>query len=154
MLDGDVTPANLPDRHCVDEFLNQGVTTLIGKINLSHSHEVAALEELRAHLPFPIHLGFIERVKPLADQSPQTIAEWVFQTAEITKLLNLSRREPLTIGSRADLIAFGDLEGDQDNQSLRWENLEQVLVAGNIVWKDGKRVADQSGQLLTSHPVR
>jgi len=66
-----ITPSQLPTGAQAEQLLCQGVTTLIGSVDLSQPAEIDALEQLREVADWPINLGF---VASLSDSNKQGTA--------------------------------------------------------------------------------
>ncbi len=79
------------------------------------------------------------------DHVPRRVATW----AHVFKLLNLNaKRGRVGRDGAADLAVF-DLRGKADPQAVvDWSRLGRVIVAGETVWEDGKRVGGTPGIFL------
>ena len=55
----EVTPNSLPDEKGIRELLQEGVTSVVGRIDLSNAEELTALQELRSSTSLPLNLGFV-----------------------------------------------------------------------------------------------
>ena len=71
------------------------------------------------------------------------------QSAKLYKLLNLhGKRGRVGRDASADLAVF-DLRGNVEAKAaIDWSRLARVMVAGETVWKDGKRAGGTPGIFL------
>ena len=58
----DVTPRRLPDEPTIDALLAEGVTTVLGQVDLTNDDQIGDLFTLQTELPLPINVGFLARL--------------------------------------------------------------------------------------------
>ena len=58
-FDASVTPRKLPAADAVKDFLQKGVTTVIGLVDLTSTADLNAWERLPRRLPLPLNVGFV-----------------------------------------------------------------------------------------------
>ncbi len=65
-----ITPLRLPTEEQAQQFMSQGITTVIGSVNLAESAELDAFANLQKLAEWPINVGF---VAALADSAKQDV---------------------------------------------------------------------------------
>ncbi len=193
----DVSPENLPDHEQVQQLLSQGVTSVIGRVDISSQSQLNALDKLRDSFDLPINIGFVAAMsatmpaKQLLERKAFAlskgvlgtidsgiVAEWAHlldlfqvpriqehdalenstsamscrevseQTARMAKRLELSRHGSIQLGAMADLVLIKQEALIEEDRTIDWSNLQQVLVGGNLVFKHGQLHATAGGTLL------
>ena len=88
-----------------------------------------------------------------SDQLPEQLAtsyqDAAKQAWNIASALNLhSRRGRISRDYFADFLFFDDPAHQIATKPIDWKNLARVMVAGEIVWENGRRVGGSPGALL------
>jgi hypothetical protein len=68
----EINPLNLPSNQQALEFFSEGVTTVVGSINLDSESEIEALAKFNSNTPLSINVGFVAKCE---DTSAPVIAD-------------------------------------------------------------------------------
>ncbi len=98
------------------------------------------------------HIGLpLVQPRQLTHHLPADVSyrDYSAESAKLYELLNLNRnRGHIGRDARADLALF-DLGGKVDEQkAVDWQRLDSVVIAGETVWKEGKRTGSLPGTFL------
>ena len=191
-----VSPDLLPNAELVEQLLAQGVTTVLGMIDLKNT-DANSLETVHDSYCSPINLGFLARVAdsspevlerlvhgishgilgvladdlppevklylslfnfptvaqsdlPAFSEEPNSAADCALKTQQCAKLLGREDRGTIRLGAIADLLLYHNDSDSHDQSPLSNSDLHRVIVAGNVVFEEGKRTDIASGVLLRS----
>jgi len=162
----EITPLALPDLTAIQQWLAEGVTTLVGRLDISQPEELDALNRLNKQFSLPINLAFVAAVTGgqggWFDQLPERVVEAlsggilgfvagnvVDEEAGCLERLNLSGRGAIGLEMAADVVLLRKKTNNTSLQTIDWADLRSVLVGGNVVFDQGKLIDRPAGTLLT-----
>ncbi|MDC0937161.1 M14 family zinc carboxypeptidase [Pirellulales bacterium] len=94
-----------------------------------------------------------DEARSTAIDAPLSTDACLAETSARARQLKIRRPDQVAMEASADLLFLEDVN-QPVNQPIDWNNLRQVMVAGNVVWKDGNLQIDHGGSLLTAAHVR
>lgn len=98
-----------------------------------------------------IHQFDLPLIKPnqLPEAPATSYQDAAKQTWNVATTLNLhARRGRITRDYFADFLFFDDPAHQTATQPIDWKKLARVMVAGEIVWENGRRLAGSPGAML------
>ena len=95
-----------------------------------------------------------DRDLPVGASESVTLEDISRHTSEVAELLEIHDRGSIRLGSVADLLLLRSEGLPNSRAVVQWSDLQQVMVAGTVVFDSGEVVGGVSGALLTSRLAR
>jgi len=100
---------------------------------------------------------FAQQDLPISNSASDSFEGIARQTLKFAQRLKIGKRGAIRMGSAADLIFMRLLGSPDSSAAIRWSDLQQVMVAGSVVFDDGEgsgEIVDASrGVLLSRRPT-
>ena len=144
---GWIAKANVAHSEASQQRLDRAVSLgILGVLDGSIPAEASRFIE-RFDIPL-----FAQQDLPLSNSTTNSYENIARQTLEFAQQLKLGKRGSIRLGSVADLIFLRKPASMDSSATIHWSDLQQVMVAGSVVFDSGedsmKNVGAATGALL------